>query len=355
MLDFETCWKAVEGRDKSFDGKFFFGVITTGVFCRPSCPARRPLRRNVRFYEAVDGAQADGLRACLRCRPLALNGTDPNIETIRRLCRFIESNAAEPISLADLSRESGLSPYHLQRTFRAIVGVTPKQYLDTFRMKRLKSSLREAKDVTEAIYDAGFGSASRVYERADTRLGMTPNEYRSGGAGKSISYVTTETSLGHMMIGATDRGLCFLQFDESIPDLIRELTREYPKATIEPARRPLHPDFERWIESLNEFIAGERRDLNLPLDIQATAFQMRVWNYLQQIPYGHVESYGEVAAGIGQPRAVRAVARACASNRVALIIPCHRVIRGTGELGGYKWGLPRKRVLIDRERAARVR
>src|SRR5258708_21970055 len=267
MLDFETYWKAIELRDKSFDGKFFSGVMTTGVFCRPSCPARRPLRRNIRFYETVAGAQADGLRACLRCRPLALSDTDPNIETIRRLCRFIESNAAEPISLAALSRESGLSPYHLQRTFRAIVGVTPKQYLDTFRMKRLKSSLRGAKDVTEAIYDAGFGSASRVYERADTSLGMTPNEYRSGGAGKSISYVTTETSLGHMMIGATDRGLCFLQFAEGIPDLTPELTREYPKATIEPARRPLHPHFKRWIQSPNTFTPLEPPHLNLPLPL----------------------------------------------------------------------------------------
>src|SRR5258708_4236421 len=208
MLDFETYWKAVEDRDKSFDCKFFFGVMTTGVFCRPSCPARRPLRRIVRFYETVAGAQADGLRACLRCRPLVLSDTDPNIETIRRLCRFIESNAAEPISLAALSRESGLSPYHLQRTFRAIVGVTPKQYLDTFRMKRLKSSLRGAKDVTEAIYEAGLGAPGAVYERADTRRGMTPNEYRAGGAGKSISYVTTETPLGHMRTAAPDRGLC---------------------------------------------------------------------------------------------------------------------------------------------------
>jgi AraC family transcriptional regulator of adaptative response/methylated-DNA-[protein]-cysteine methyltransferase len=221
-------------------------------------------------------------------------------------------------------------------------------------MRKLKQSLRTSEDVAAAVYDAGFGSSSRVYERADTRLGMTPNQYRRGGRGVAITYATAESPVGLMTIGATDRGLCFLQFGDTEEALLAALRREYPAATIRAMEIPHPAEFRNWIAALNDHLAGTRPKLELPLDIQATAFQMRVWNYLQSIPYGEVQSYGEVAAGIGQPTATRAVARACASNTVAIAIPCHRVIRGTGELGGYRWGIARKRALIDRERAGRA-
>lgn len=349
MMNDDQRWEAVERRDRSLDGRFFFGVVTTGVYCRPSCPARRPLRENVRFYGTFQEAERDGLRPCLRCRPL-----ESGAESIRELCRHIEAHCDERLDLAELAARSGWSRFHLQRTFKAAVGVTPKEYVEACRLKKLKSGLKHAKDVTEAVYEAGFGSSSRVYERADTRLGMTPNQYRRGGRGVAITYATAESPVGPMMIGATDRGICFVQFGEGEEALLAALRKEYPAADAAPMRAPQDPAFGKWIEALTRHLEGTQPKLALPLDIRATAFQMRVWNYLQSIPYGEVQSYGEVAAGIGQPTATRAVARACASNPVAIVIPCHRVIRGTGELGGYRWGLGRKRALLDRERAKRA-
>jgi len=274
-------------------------------------------------------------------------------ERIQELCRFIETHCDQPLPLQVLSERAGLSTFHLQRRFKAAIGVTPKEYVEACRMRRLKSSLRSAGDVTEAVYEAGFGSASRVYERADTRLGMTPKQYRRGGEAVPITHTAVATPVGLIMIGATDRGLCFVQFGESAEELLGMLRREYPAAPLTPMATPAHPDFSRWVDRLTQHLTGARPQLDLPLDIQATAFQMRVWNYLQTIPYGEVQSYGEVAAALGGPQAPRAVARACASNRVALVIPCHRVIRGTGEMGGYRWGLARKRTILDRERALR--
>jgi AraC family transcriptional regulator, regulatory protein of adaptative response / methylated-DNA-[protein]-cysteine methyltransferase len=269
---------------------------------------------------------------------------------VRELCRYIEAHPAEAPDLAELASRAGLSRFHLQRTFKAVTGVTPKAYVETCRVRLLKQSLREAGDVTAAVYDAGFGSSSRVYERADTRLGMTPKQYRRGGEGVAITYAAVDSPLGPLMIAATDRGLCFVQFGDSGDELAAALRREYPAARIAPMAEPHAPEFNRWIEALESHLKGVKPRLDLPLDIRATAFQMRVWTYLQSIPYGEVQSYGEVAAAIGNPKAVRAVARACASNTVALAIPCHRVIRGSGELGGYRWGLERKRALIDLER-----
>ena len=350
MIDPEQCWEAVRSRDARQDGTFYYGVTTTGVFCRPSCPARPPKRENVRFYATPREAERDGLRACLRCHPLAMLNADPWAERIQALCRYIEQHADVRLTLADLSREAGISPYHLLRSFKAIVGVTPKQYQDHCRMKKFKRVLREGEDVTGAIYEAGFGSPSRLYEKADTRLGMTPMEYRAAGRGVSITYGTAETPLGRMMVGATDRGLCFVQFGESAKKLLEELRAEYPEARLTPMAEPAPPGFREWMAALNRYLRGEEPDARLPLHIRGTAFQMKVWKYLQSIPSGKVESYSEVAAGIGKPGAARAVARACASNTVALAIPCHRVIRGTGELGGYRWGLERKRTIIDLER-----
>ncbi|MBI4907458.1 MAG: bifunctional DNA-binding transcriptional regulator/O6-methylguanine-DNA methyltransferase Ada [Acidobacteria bacterium] len=345
-------WTAVQNRDRSFDGKFFFGVLTTGVYCRPSCACRLPLRKNVRFFLEPGEAERAGLRACERCRPLATRGADPDAARVETACAFIREHAQESIRLADIAAHVGLSAFHFQRSFKAILGVTPAQYHEGCRLEALKSGLRTMGKVTDAIYEAGYGSGSRVYEKVDTRLGMTPSQYRGGGRGVSISYASTECALGRMMIGATDRGICFLHFGDSDDELVAMLRREYPQAQLGPMQKPYQPQFREWMASLDQHLRGQSPRLDLPLDLRATAFQLKVWRYLQSIPYGSVQSYGEVAAGLGQPTATRAVARACATNRVALVIPCHRVIRGTGEMGGYRWGVDRKRTLIDTERAS---
>lgn len=353
MLDEERCWSAVLAKDKNQDGRFFFGVITTGVYCRPSCPARAPLRQNVRFYTSRAEAESDGLRPCLRCRPSAITTVDANRIRIRRLCEYIRNHcrSGAPLNLDDLAKQVGLSAFHLQRTFKAIAGVTPKEYVESCRMEALKDALREGESITMAIYEAGFGSNSRVYERVDTRLGMTPSQYRAGGQGVAISYVAVESPLGPMMIGATDRGLCFLQFGDSYETLLDNLRDEYPAASLQKLAEPYPEQLTAWMDALWQYLRREKIRLDLPIDVNATAFQLKVWKYLQSIPYGEVQSYSEVARAIGQPRAIRAVARACSANRIALVIPCHRVIRGSGELGGYRWGIQRKRTLIDQERA----
>jgi AraC family transcriptional regulator, regulatory protein of adaptative response / methylated-DNA-[protein]-cysteine methyltransferase len=265
----------------------------------------------------------------------------------------MDTHNDEPLKLGDLASIAGMSSFHFQRTFKSKTGLTPKHYLDAKRVEKLKEELKRSGEVTQAMYEAGYGSSSRVYERANFHLGMTPNQYRQGGKGLAIAYATISSSFGKIMIGATDRGICFLQFGESREFLLDMLRKEYPSALLAPMKEPYHPDFEKWVELLEGYMAGTETNLRLPLDLKATVFQIKVWNYLQSIPYGDVQSYGEVAAAIGNPKATRAVARACASNRVALVIPCHRVIRGTGELGGYRWGLARKRVLIDQERLHR--
>jgi len=352
VLNEERCWDAVLRRDSSQDGAFYVAVATTGVFCRPSCPSRRPSRKNVRFFSSADEAGRAGFRACLRCKPRTESPADPVADRIREICNDIESQGGVSPNLSELAKRANLSPFHFQRRFKAVVGVSPKQYANAVRLRRLRAHLKSAKDVTTAVYDAGFGSSSRVYEQADTRLGMTPRQYRSGGRDVKITYATIHSPVGLMMVGATDRGLCFVQFGKSAAELLQMLKREYPEAAIGPMRKPRHPEFEKWVDALNRHLSGGQPLTDLPLDILHTAFQMRVWNYLQTIPYGEVRSYGEVAAGIAEPSAARAVARACASNVVAIAIPCHRVIRSTGELGGYRWGLDRKRTLIDRERSA---
>lgn len=350
ILDQEACWKAVVTKDRSQDGRFWFGVATTGVYCRPGCPARTPLRENVRFYRSAAQAEAGGLRPCLRCRPTA-HDAGPNAERIRQLCEYIRANSGngEPLSLEHLSRQAGVSPFHLQRTFKAAVGVTPKQFLERCRLEALKTKLRESDSVTAAVYDAGFGSSSRVYERSDSQLGMTPRAYREGAKGLTISYATVETRLGQLMLGATTRGLCFLQFGDSADQLLEMLREEYPAAMLRAMPAPYPEQFELWMESLSRYMRGEQVNFDLPVDVQATAFQMKVWMYLRSIPHGTTESYAKVAAATGDPKATRAVARACASNPVAIVIPCHRVIRGDGDLGGYRWGLERKQALLDNE------
>jgi AraC family transcriptional regulator of adaptative response/methylated-DNA-[protein]-cysteine methyltransferase len=244
-----------------------------------------------------------------------------------------------------------MSRFHFARSFKSIVGVTPKQYIAAVRLGRFKDGLAASKTIDAALYDAGYGSASRVYERAASRLGMTPAQYRRSGQGVAISYAALDTPIGLAMIGATDRGVCFVQFGDSEDELLAKLRGEYRNASIEAMSRPYGEQFEAWVGAIARHLAGDQPHLDLPLDIRASAFQMRVWKYLQTIPYGDVQSYGEIAEAIGKPGAARAVARACATNTVAIVIPCHRVIRGSGEMGGYRWGLPRKRALIDAERA----
>lgn len=356
MLDLEKCWQAVVAKDKAHDGRFVFGVKTTGVYCRPSCPARTPLRKNVRFYETRAAAEIEGLRPCLRCRPAGVTSAESNKVRIRRLCEYIRQSCqtGESLDLQELSRQVNLSPFHLQRTFKAMMGVSPKEYVEACRMEALKTQLRSRDSVTTAIYEAGFNSTSRVYERIDTRLGMTPSQYRAGGKDVNISYVSIETPLGPMLAGATDRGLCFLQFGESTAGLLDALRKEYPAAVVAEMERPFPEQFDRWMKSLSRYLRREQIRLDVPIDVRATAFQLKVWRYLQSIPYGEVQSYAEVANAMGNPRATRAVANACASNRIAIVIPCHRVIRANGELGGYRWGVERKRVLIDAERSCRA-
>jgi AraC family transcriptional regulator of adaptative response/methylated-DNA-[protein]-cysteine methyltransferase len=290
----------------------------------------------------------------LRCRPSAV-AADPALTRIQEICDYIRSHAQEPLSLTMLAERAGLSRFHFQRAFKKTVGLSPKQFVDAHRLQSFRQELRKQPSVTDAIYEAGFGSSSRVYERVDTRLGMTPAEYRAAGKDLTISYVCVDSVLGRMMIGATDRGLCFVQLGENDEELLQMLRDEYAAARLEPMQEPFPAEFEKWMTALRRHLDGQQPRLDLPIDVRATAFQMKVWQYLQSIPYGSVESYAEVAAGVGQPGAARAVARACSQNRVALVIPCHRVIRGTGELGGYHWGLERKRVLIDLERRSAIR
>lgn len=271
-----------------------------------------------------------------------------SVTSVEGICEFIRAHCDERLTLTMLAQRSGVSAFHFQRSFKAATGVTPKQFVESCRLARLKTKLRTGR-VTDAVYEAGFGSASRVYERA-AKLGMTPAEYGAGGKGATISYAATRSPLGRMMLGATDRGLCFVQFAETDAELLGMLRREYPKAELRAMDAGQRALFKGWIEALNEHLRGGEAKLDLPLDVRATAFQMRVWDYLRQIPSGATQSYKEVAQGIGQPTAARAVARACATNRVAVLIPCHRVLRGTGDLSGYKWGMDRKRAVLTIEK-----
>ena len=348
----ELAWKAVLARDSSVDGRFVYGVVTTGVYCRPACPSRRPLRQNVRFYPAPADAERDGLRACRRCRPEAAAVVDPIGDRIRWLCRHIEANPETRPVLAELGALVHWSPAHLQRQFKDRVGVTPKQYAEACRLDSLKRSLRENASVTGAIFDAGFGSTSRVYERVETRIGMTPGEYRAGGAGVAVSYAFAQTPVGLLLMAATDRGLCSVQLGDSEAQMLEALRAEYPAATLSAMPPDAEGAFDDWMSALRAYLDGTRIALDLPADVRGTAFQMRVWDYLRRIPHGQTCTYGQVAEAIGRPDAVRAVAGACAANRLALTVPCHRVIRGDGGLGGYRWGVGRKQALIEQERVA---
>jgi AraC family transcriptional regulator of adaptative response/methylated-DNA-[protein]-cysteine methyltransferase len=336
----ELYWQAVLRRDPSMDGEFFYAVRSTGVFCRPTCPSRRPARSRVLFFSSAEEAQQAGFRPCRRCHPLE---TAPDV--IYAACRYLDRNLERNVSLVELAQTAGLSPFHLQRKFKAALGVTPREYADARRLERLKAEMKNGERVASAIYGAGYGSSSRVYEKAAARLGMTPGEYRSGANAVQIRYAIDASPIGLMLVAATNVGVCAIQFGDSEEALIRALEAEYPKAHIRRDELLLQP----WIQPLRDYLRGETIRLDLPLDIRATAFQRRVWKYLQTIPYGETRSYSEVARGIGAPNAARAVAHACASNRAAVAIPCHRVTPARGGVGGYKWGAERKERLLALE------
>ncbi len=342
-------WQAVLDRDSTQDGGFVFAVSSTGVYCRPSCPAKRPRRENVQFFATTVAAEQAGYRACLRCRPLASEG-DSHAKMIKAVCRYIERHLDEPVTLARLGEQFHQSPFHLQRTFKAVLGITPRAYADSCRMQQLKQNLRAGHSVTRAMYDAGYGSSSRLYERTAAHIGMTPDKYRRGAIAARLRYTCTNTSLGRMLVAATDKGVCAIQFADTDEELEQGLKHEFPFAI----RRRDDEWLKNWKGKIVDQMHGKAMDTALPLDIKATAFQRRVWAYLQSIPCGETRSYAEVAGSIGQPTAARAVARACATNPVAVAIPCHRIVRGNGEMGGYRWGIQRKKALLEMEKADRL-
>ncbi len=348
--DKEHFWRAVLARDTGFDGAFVYAVRSTGIYCRPSCPSRRPRREQVVFFPLPDAAEKAGFRPCRRCRPRG-GAADPRTEMVRRLCRYAEAHLDDPLTLAALSGEAGLSPHHLQRTFKRVMGITPREYVDACRLRRLKTRLQEGDSVTTALYEAGYGSSSRLYERAPTRLGMTPATYRRGGRGMYLRYTTAECPLGRVLVAASDRGIAFVSLGDSDAALEAALRREYPHAEILRDRNGLRPG----VRAVLNYLRGRQPHLNLPLDVQATAFQWQVWEALRSIPYGSTRSYQQIARSLGRPKAVRAVARACATNPASLVIPCHRAVREDGSLAGYRWGLSRKRALLAQERKLAAR
>src|SRR5258708_6777579 len=314
-------WHDVLARDASLDGTFVLGVSSTGIFCRPSCPAKRPRRENVNFFDHALQAEQAGYRACLRCRPKAVDG-NPQSALVRAMCRYIEQNIEDRLTLGRLASEFRRSPFHLQRTFKSVLGISPKAYMDAARLRQVKHNLQSGHSVTTSLYAAGYGSSSRLYERTAGQLGMTPEKYRRGAVAAVVRYTVVDSPLGRMLIAATDKGICAIQFADSDQELMQGLMREFPFAT----RRRDDEAMSDWHEKLERVMGGEESNPSLPLDIRATAFQRRVWEALQRIPRGETRSYSAVAKKIGMPKATRAVARACATNPVAVAIPCHRLV-----------------------------
>ena len=338
----ETQWKSVIDRDRRQDGRFVFAVRTTGIYCRPSCPSRRPRRESVEFFESPQAAERAGYRACLRCKPTQLSEWAKHVLRARQLLDSSES----ALTLAELSKRVGVSPFHLQRLFKQATGLSPREYQAARRTQQVKARLREGDDVTTALYEAGYSSPSRLYEQSSQQLGMTPGTYRLGGAGTSICFAIVPSPLGRVLVAATARGLCAIRFGEDAQVLERELRDEFHAAEVYRDDRGL----AEYVEPILASIRGQKPSIDVPLDIRATAFQRKVWDALRRIPRGETRSYSEVARDIGEPKAIRAVARACASNPVAIAVPCHRVVRSDGQLAGYRWGAQRKKKLLAAER-----
>jgi len=344
----EARWNAVVARDRKQDGSFVYAVRTTGVYCKPSCASRQALRENVRFFADPEAAEAAGFRACKRCDPRATESASSRV--IAKARAYLEAHVDAPPALDTLAKEVGMSPSHLQRTFKREVGMSPRTYAAALRADRLKAHLRAGATVSRATFDAGYGASSRAYDAASEQLGMTPGAYRRGGKGVHIRYMTAPTALGRVLVAATERGVCAVTLGDDDAALEDALNSEYPQSTRTRVRGS-HGDerLRGWVAAVSAYLEGTAREIAVPLDVPGTPFQQRVWQALQRIPYGETRSYSEVAESIAAPAAVRAVAGACARNRVSLVIPCHRVVRGTGALGGYRWGLARKERLLARE------
>lgn len=341
--DPEMAWTAILERDRQFDGAFVYAVRSTGIYCRPSCPSRRPLRENVQVFTGAEAAEAAGFRACRRCSPG--EAMSPMVLMVRRAAEYIDRRADQSPSLSEVAAHVKVSAGHLQRTFRRLTGLSPAAYADHRRMERLRSGLERGTPVTDAIYDAGFGSASRVYEKSDALLGMTPGAYGRGGKGMRIEHAVVSCGLGLLLVAATEKGICQVSLGDDAERLRESLVQRFPKAELLGASGRL----EERVAQVLELVEGRRPSVDLPLDLQGTAFQWLVWNALRRIPRGETRTYKELASDLGQPQSARAVARACASNHAALVIPCHRVIRTDGGLGGYRWGIERKRHLLNAE------
>jgi len=341
--ELQTQWQQVLARDARQDGRFVFAVRTTGIYCRPSCPSRRPRRDSVEFFADPHAAERAGYRACLRCKPTQISS---QAQYVTRARQFLD-NAEGVVTLAQLSQRLGVSPFHLQRLFKRATGLSPREYQSARRMQQVKAVLRKGEDVTTALYEAGFGSPSRLYEKAAPQMGMTPGAYRRGGEGATIRFAIVPSPLGRLLVAATGTGLCAVRFGESAAELERGLRQEFPAAKVHREDEALQP----YVRPLLSSLRGENTTIDLPLDVRATAFQKRVWDALLQIPRGETRSYKQVAGSIGEPAAVRAVARACAANPVALAVPCHRVVRSDGDLSGYRWGAERKKKLLQAEKA----
>lgn len=335
-------WAAVVARDPAADGRFFYSVKTTGVYCRPSCASRTARPEHVAFHATAAAAERAGFRPCKRCKPDQPAGQQAG--RAAELCRLIE-HAEQAPSLGVLAQHAGWSPWHLHRVFKAATGLTPRAYAAAHRVQRVKAGLRGERTVTEVIYDAGYSSGARFYELSNAVLGMTPTRYRAGGADTAIRFAVGECSLGAILVAASARGICAILLGDDPDRLVRDLQDRFPNAELAGG----DAGFERWVAQVVGFVEQPRLGLALPLDVRGTAFQQRVWQALQKIPAGTTASYSEIAQRIGAPKAVRAVAGACAANALAVAIPCHRVVRTDGGLSGYRWGVKRKRALLDRE------
>jgi AraC family transcriptional regulator of adaptative response/methylated-DNA-[protein]-cysteine methyltransferase len=341
----ERYWRATLSRDARADGTFVLAVRSTHIYCRPSCPARRPLRRNVIFFRTREEAERHGFRPCRRCRPNEIAGP---VSLVERASRLLADSGEEGVRFATLAAKLGTTPGTLRRSFLQVTGLRPRELAEALRVARFKKMLRDGKSIADALYETGYGSSSRVYERSNAQLGMTPATYRKGGKGMKIGYTIAKSALGKVLVAATERGVSAVYLGDAETKLVQELRDEYPRAEIAPAA----DSFERWVKEIVQRVEGKPPRVELPLDLQATAFQRRVWQELQRIPRGTTRTYSQVAEALGNPKAVRAVARACATNPVSIVVPCHRVIREDGNLAGYRWGLSRKEQLLAQERAA---
>src|SRR5215211_2584311 len=336
-------WQAVMNRDRGRDGDFVFAVSTTGIYCRPSCPARRPRRENVSFFADPATAERAGFRACRRCRPKAVASSQE--ELVARAITWLEAHVEERVTLPRLAAALGVSPGHLQRTFTRVTGVSPRMYAAARRLELAKSRLRDGADVTSALYASGYGSSSRFYAQARSALGMTPTSYKRGGEGMTMTYVTIDSSIGRLLVAATERGICAVSIGEDDAAVEQSLAAEYPRATIRRDDEALRP----YVGAVLAHLQDRTSLSTLPLDVEGTPFQHEVWQVLRTIPAGERRTYGQIAATLGNPKSARAVARACATNPAALVIPCHRVVRGDGSSGGYRWGAERKQSLLANE------